>query len=85
MPTRNVNLTPALDRFVASRVKRGRYENASEVIRAGLRALQQSENEDKAKLEALRAAIKEGFDSGVAKGDPFERVVARFHRKDRSR
>lgn len=81
MPTRNVNLTPALDRFVATRVKSGRYENASEVIRAALRALQQSEHEDKAKLEALRAAIQEGFDSGVAKGDPFRRLRARIQRR----
>src|SRR5713101_4044314 len=37
MPTRNINLTPGLDRFVATKVKSGRYENASEVVRAGLR------------------------------------------------
>ena len=40
MPTRNVNLTQELDRFVLSRVKAGRYENASEVVRAGLRNLE---------------------------------------------
>ena len=39
MPTRNVNLTRELDRFVATKVKSGRYENASEVVRAGLRTL----------------------------------------------
>ncbi len=33
MPTRNVNLTPELDRFVLSRVESGRFENASEVVR----------------------------------------------------
>lgn len=85
MPTRNVNLTPALDRFVATRVKSGRYENASEVIRAGLRALQQSEHEDKAKLEALRTAIHEGFDSGVAKGNPFRRLRARVQQRAKIR
>ena len=40
MPTRNVNLTDELDRFVAKKVKTGRYENASEVVRAGLRKLE---------------------------------------------
>ena len=40
MPTRNVNLTVELDRFVAKKVKTGRYENASEVVRAGLRTLE---------------------------------------------
>ncbi|MGH9609280.1 MAG: type II toxin-antitoxin system ParD family antitoxin, partial [Bryobacteraceae bacterium] len=37
MPTRNVNLTDELDRFVISKVESGRYENASEVIRSALR------------------------------------------------
>ncbi len=45
MPTRNVNLTDALDQFVTSTVEAGRYENASEVVRAGLRALQEREQE----------------------------------------
>jgi Arc/MetJ-type ribon-helix-helix transcriptional regulator len=33
MPTRNVNLTEELDRFVLEKVESGRYENASEVVR----------------------------------------------------
>jgi putative addiction module CopG family antidote len=44
MPTRNVNLTDELDRFVAKKVRSGRYENASEVVRAGLRTLERDEN-----------------------------------------
>ena len=40
MPTRNVNLPKALDRFVASRVKSGGYANASEVMRSALRLLE---------------------------------------------
>ena len=40
MPTRNVNLTDELDRFVLAKVKTGRYENASEVIRTALRTLE---------------------------------------------
>lgn len=74
MPTRNVNLTPELDRFVHARIKSGRYENASEVIRAGLRTLEREEKEDEAKLAALRKAIEEGFASGIAKGDVFAQV-----------
>lgn len=85
MPTRNVNLTVTLDRFVATRVKSGRYENASEVVRAGLRALKQTELEDRAKLEALRAAIDEGDASGVADGDSFERVLGRLRRESKAR
>jgi len=74
MPTRNIHLTVELDQFVDESIKSGRYENASEVIRAGLRALSQSEAEDRAKVEALRGAIQEGFDSGIAKGDVIGRL-----------
>ena len=75
MPTRNVNLTDELDRFVAKKVKTGRYENASEVVRAGLRTLEREEQEHEAKLAALRAAIDEGEASGIAEGNVFGRIV----------
>jgi antitoxin ParD1/3/4 len=74
MPTRNVNLTPELERFVHSRVKSGRYENASEVVRAALRTLERDEQEHEAKVAALRAAIDEGDASGIATGDVFARA-----------
>jgi antitoxin ParD1/3/4 len=74
MPTRNVNLTTELDRFVATKVKSGRYENASEVVRAGLRTLEREERRYEVKLAALRAAIDEGDASGVAEGNVFRRV-----------
>ena len=74
MPTRNVNLTDELDRFVLKKVKSGRYENASEVVRAGLRTLEREEQQYEAKLAALRTAIDEGDASGVAKGNVFARV-----------
>lgn len=48
--------------FVESRITQGRYKNASEVIRAGLRLLEEEEN----RTLALKAAIQEGLDSGVA-------------------
>lgn len=74
MPTRNVNLTDELDRFVLKKVKSGRYENASEVVRAGLRTLEREEQQYEAKVAALRTAIDEGDASGVAKGNVFARV-----------
>ena len=85
MPTRNVSLTDELDRFVATRVKSGRYENASEVVRAALRTLEREEQEQRAKLKALRTAIDEGDASGTISGDPFERVLERLHRESRAR
>jgi antitoxin ParD1/3/4 len=74
MPTRNVNLTPELDNFITAKIEDGRYDNASEVVRAALRTLEREENTYNAKLAALRAAIDEGDASGIAEGDVFARV-----------
>jgi antitoxin ParD1/3/4 len=74
MPTRNVNLTAELDRFVAKRIENGKYENASEVVRAALRTLEREEREYEARLTLLQRAIDEGDSSGIAKGDVFARV-----------
>ena len=74
MPTRNVNLTDELDRFVVANVESGRYENASEVVRAALRMLEREEQRYEAKLAALRATIDAVDTSGVAEGNLFERV-----------
>ena len=79
MPTRHVNLTDELDRFVLAKVQSGRYENASEVVRAALRTLERDEQEHEAKLTALRAAVDEGDASGIAKGNVFARVRKTLH------
>jgi antitoxin ParD1/3/4 len=80
MPTRNVNLTDELERLVQAKVKSGRYENASEVMRAALRALEREDEEHQAKLSALRAAIDEGDASGVADDNAFARVREKLNR-----
>ena len=49
--------------FIETGIISGRFSNASEVVREGLRLLEQREQEDKAKIEWLRAAAKEGFDA----------------------
>jgi antitoxin ParD1/3/4 len=63
MPTRNINLTEHFDRFVAAQVDSGRFKNASEVMRAGLRLLESQEREESEKLFALRNLAAEGFDA----------------------
>ncbi len=63
MPTRNVFLTQHFDSFIASRIEKGQYSNASEVVREGLRLLEQREAEDRAKAEWLRGAAQEGIDA----------------------
>jgi antitoxin ParD1/3/4 len=74
MPTRNVNLTDELDRFVLAKVESGRFENASDVVRAALRTLEREEQQHEAKLAALRSAIDEGDASGIAESNVFARV-----------
>ena len=56
----NVSLTPELEEIVAFKVKSGLYNSASEVVREGLRLLQQRDELRKMKLEALQKAIEEG-------------------------
>jgi antitoxin ParD1/3/4 len=63
MPTRNVNLTDHYNHFVESLIASGRYKNASEVLRAGLRLLEQASREDEEKLSVLRDLASEAFAS----------------------
>ncbi|WP_298645869.1 type II toxin-antitoxin system ParD family antitoxin [uncultured Proteiniphilum sp.] len=58
----SVSLGRYFEDFVEHRISGGRYKNASEVIRAGLRLLEEEEN----KVQALKSAIQEGIDSGIA-------------------
>jgi len=58
----SIALGDHFEEFVKFRIKEGRYKNASEVIRAGLRLLEAEEQ----KFLALKAAIEEGIDSGQA-------------------
>ena len=59
----SVALGDYFEGFVETRISEGRYKNASEVIRAGLRLLEEEEN----KIKVLRIAITEGTNSGIAK------------------
>lgn len=59
----SVTLGEHFEAFIAEQIKGGRFSSASEAIRAGLRLLEERE----LKLAALRQALKEGEDSGIAK------------------
>jgi antitoxin ParD1/3/4 len=59
----SISLGDHFEDFVDDKVTTGRFKNASEVIRAGLRLLEEEEN----KVIALKRAIEEGFESGLAK------------------
>lgn len=62
MPTRNIVLTHDQTQFVEQLVTSGRYQNASEVLREGLRLIQQREKEQATRLQALREAITVGIE-----------------------
>lgn len=68
MPTRQVELSEHLDRFVEGRITSGNFSSVSEVVVEGLRLLEQHEQDDQAKLEWLRSAAQEGFDA-IDRGD----------------
>lgn len=62
MPTRNVVLTDPQAQFVEQLVSSGRYQNASEVLREGLRLVQQREQEQASRMQALREAVAIGLE-----------------------
>lgn len=76
MKTTSVALGTYFEDFVKGQVARGRYNNASEVIRAGLRLLEEDEN----RMMALKSAINEGIESGIAEG--FDPTVHLKHLKE---
>jgi len=61
MPTRNVVLTDHQAELIERLVTSGRYQNASEVLREGLRLVEGREAEDRARIEALREAARIGI------------------------
>jgi antitoxin ParD1/3/4 len=65
MPT-SVALGTHFEQFVKMQVASGRYNNASEVVRDGLRLLQDQEDLRQAKLQWLRTELQKGLDSGPA-------------------
>lgn len=73
----NVSVGERWEKFVAEVVAAGRYGSASEVVRAGLRLLQEHE----AKVKALEAALIEGEESGEPQPFDSEAFLARMHAK----
>ena len=59
----NVNLTPKLEKLVQNKVKTGRYNSASEVVREALRLLEENDRIRAAQLAGLRKGIDEGLAS----------------------
>jgi antitoxin ParD1/3/4 len=71
MPTRNINLTEHFDKFIHKEVESGKFGNASEVVREGLRMMERRNQEDRARLDWLRGAVQEGI-SQIDRGEAME-------------
>ena len=75
----NVSLTPELERIVNFKVETGLYNSASEVVREGLRLLQQRDEMREVKLQALRREIQKGVDDLEAgRANDGSEVMAEF-------
>ena len=74
----NVSLTEHLDKFVGQQVDAGRYRSASEVVREGLRLLEQRE----AQVQTIQNALDEGFASPLTDGpEAMERIRNRIQKQ----
>ncbi|MDP1607563.1 MAG: type II toxin-antitoxin system ParD family antitoxin [Rhodocyclaceae bacterium] len=84
MPT-SVALSPRFEHFIRDQVESGRFNNASEVVRAGLRLLEDQQTRAALQMDALRAAIASGM-SGMANGTgiPADAVFDRLEAKYRA-
>lgn len=69
--TRNIALSPKLDRFIQGKIDSGRYQSASEVVREGLRLLEEREQEQKAALSEVRRQIRVGYEQ-IRKGQTLD-------------
>ena len=69
------------EHFIDSQVESGRFDSASEVVRAGLRLLEDQESDLQSSLHDLRDRIREGMNSGP--GRPATEVLDRLERKYR--
>ena len=74
----SITLGPHFDVFIAAQLENGRYGSASEVVRAGLRLLEETES----KLERLRRLLEEGEQSGIAEYS-LESVIAELDNEAR--
>lgn len=71
----NVHLTPELERFAQGSVASGRFNNVSEVVRAGLRLLQEQEEARAAFVRSLEESSAEGARDGFVAVDDVERDI----------
>jgi antitoxin ParD1/3/4 len=80
MPT-SVSLNPYFENFIKEQLESGRYNNVSEVVRAGLRLLEEQQKQ----IEALRAAVWDGvsYEDSIPAEEVFGRLLERYSNWDK--
>ncbi len=81
----NVSLTPELEQYVQEKVKSGMYYSASEVIREGLRLLQEKDEMHQFRLQQLRQDIQAGLDSGESTPLDMQAIKAKARQRRQQR
>jgi len=86
MPT-SVALSPHFESFIRDQVESGRYNNVSEVVRAGLRLLEDTERQNQLQLQSLKAELDAGRESGPAQdAEPvFNRLKSKYAKQTKSK
>ena len=81
----NISLTPELRKFVGNKIKSGRYKSADEVIREGLRLLEEEDRVQPNRLDDVRQKIRLGLDElDRGEGIPGEQVYQQMKRKSQA-
>ena len=86
----NVSLTPELEELVSEKVRSGRYNSASEVVREALRLLEEQDQLRALRLEEIRKKIAEGLDAldrgeGIDGEEAFDRLRKKSEARRRKR
>jgi antitoxin ParD1/3/4 len=86
----NVHLTSELEKLVHNKVKTGRYNSASEVVREALRLLEEHDHIRKMRMQEIRKKIDEGWESlqrgeGIDGEEAFKTLAQRHKRFKRQR
>ncbi len=80
MKNTSISLGNYFDQFISSQVSTGRYKNVSEVVRAGLRLLEEEEN----RVMALKSAIQKGLDSPLVENFDFKENLKKLKEEKRN-
>ena len=84
MASRNISLTDHHDDLIEAKIQAGEYANASEVVREGLRLIQERDQELAARVDAIKSRVAVGLEQ-AARGDFIEGTIDEIRERIRRR